>query len=733
MTVESSPTEQKLLERLTALTSAWNELSTMSTSVAVCRRAVELATESFGFSRIGIWLIHDDPLDIHGSFGVDECGQVRDERGVRLTIKPQSVLGRVLTGQADLQIDRDVSLHNHKGETVGRGTQAVVVMRDAERILGAVTADDLLDDAPLREHDVEVLRLYGSTLAHLLSRQRAIESEARIAAQYQAVVENAGDRICEVDREGKVLFINHVEPPMTVENVIGINVYEAAFEDQRDKLRANIEHVFETGEPSEFEIVAHGPHGERQWFVARAAAVKHGGEVHSVVLTASNIHQLKTAEQALRSHQSELESAVAKRTKDLTTANHALRISEERFRLLAENVPGVIYLCRNDSRYSMIYLNDEVEAITGYPKEDFLNDRVSFVDLYHPDDAAKVGQLVEAALARRDRFTLLYRIRRRDGDVRWIEEHGVGVYDGDRLIMLEGYLHDVTSRQEAVVELREAHAKLEQRVRARTAALTEANENLRREIAERRAAEAAIQHHKDQLRTLASQLMLAEERERRRIAADVHDQIGQSLSLTQIKLNALKNEQLSPRGQQALNQSLELVNHTVADARTLIFELSPPVLYDLGLVAAIEWLIDRYSNTSDLTIELEDHDCGPLRIDEAVSVLLYRGMRELLVNVIKYAEASHVRVTLDCPGAIVKLTISDDGKGIEPTVVDRAPDDTGGFGLFNLRQQLEQLGGALAVDESESGGASVTMIAPLMTGSKQTDGGLLDGHVHSAG
>lgn len=126
-------------------------------------------------------------------------------------------------------------------------------------------------------------------------------------------------------------------------------------------------------------------------------------------------------------------------------ANRELAESEQRFRLLADHVPGVIYLCRNDERYSMIYLNDAVEALTGREKREFLEGRVHFPDLYHPQDAAAIRAAVEAALAARQPFQLSYRLRHRSGAWRRVEERGVGVWSArGELLFLEGFLSDVT-------------------------------------------------------------------------------------------------------------------------------------------------------------------------------------------------------------------------------------------------------------------------------------------------
>ena len=253
---------------------------------------------------------------------------------------------------------------------------------------------------------------------------------------------------------------------------------------------------------------------------------------------------------------------------------------------------------------------------------------------------------------------------------------------------------------------------LEGRVERRTAALAKANEELQTEIAERRQVEEQLLAHQGQLRSLASELILAEERERHHIATDLHDHIGQTLAVIQMKLDALHVSVASAGHGESLDEITALVDRMDEDIRSLTFELSPPVLYELGLAAGVEWLAEQFQAKHQLQIEVVD-DRQPKPLGEDVRTLIFRAVRELLINVVKHARARAVRVSLRLEGEDLLAEVSDDGAGFDSSRHTVPKKSAGGFGLFSIRERMRSIGGSFQIRSAPGHGTRALLIAPL--------------------
>jgi signal transduction histidine kinase len=242
------------------------------------------------------------------------------------------------------------------------------------------------------------------------------------------------------------------------------------------------------------------------------------------------------------------------------------------------------------------------------------------------------------------------------------------------------------------------------------------------DISARKLAEEQLKTYQERLRSLASQLALTEERERRRIATVLHDEVGQALALARIKLSELAGA--SPRREfiARVRAVQEMIARMLARTRSLTFELSPPVLYELGLCEALGWLVEEFRKQHPLRWEFHGA-CLSTPLGDDVRVTLFQGARELLFNAVKHARARTVSVRVECGRAEVRVRVEDDGIGFAAHEFWSNPKAMTGFGLFSVRERLESLGGRLDTDSWPGGGARLTLAAPLASSGVSSKGG----------
>ena len=336
-------------------------------------------------------------------------------------------------------------------------------------------------------------------------------------------------------------------------------------------------------------------------------------------------------------------------------------------RSLMTNVPGAIYRCALDRAWTMRLIGDEIERIAGYPAADFVDNACrTFSSVIHEDDRARVEQQVKQRTEAGEPFTLEYRIRHRDGGVRWVMERGVLALGERGERWLDGVIFDITERRAAEERARERDA---QAVRA----------------AEIEASRARI--------------VAASDEARRRIERDLHDGAQQRLVAAAMTLG---------QAQQRLNGGdpdlVELVGAAKAELdagleelRELARGIHPSVLTDRGLTAALEALAAR----APCEVEL-DTDAAA-RLAPCAELALYFAAAEALTNVARYSGARRARVRLSTAGREARLEVRDDGRG--------GADARSGTGLRGLADRLAAIGGQL--DVISPAGSGTTLVASV--------------------
>jgi signal transduction histidine kinase len=238
------------------------------------------------------------------------------------------------------------------------------------------------------------------------------------------------------------------------------------------------------------------------------------------------------------------------------------------------------------------------------------------------------------------------------------------------------------------------------------------HQGLQREVDEHRRSRAILDTYHHKLRRLSSELLLAEEGERRRIAIELHDRIGQSLTVSKMRLDALAASRPESRVASSIQEVTDLLETTIADTRMLTFELSPPILYEFGLGAALEWLCEKFSREHDLDITFR-HDVEDLPLETHLRVMLFQATRELLFNIVKHARAARVSVRMAAQDRLLGIEIEDDGQGFRPARVNADGSKKMGFGLFSIRERLDDLGGALDIRSELGRGTCVSLRCPM--------------------
>jgi len=347
-------------------------------------------------------------------------------------------------------------------------------------------------------------------------------------------------------------------------------------------------------------------------------------------------------------------------------AGAALRTSEERYRMLATNIPEVAWLVDRTGR--TIFLSPNIAAVTGYRAEEVrAAGAAHWVARIHPHDRPVVTAQLEALFRDGARFDVEYRTRRKDGRWIWVHDRAVTTYEEHGVAYAYGLLSEITERKQA------------EEIRA----------------------------------LLLNQVITVQEEERGRIARELHDETAQSLASLLLGLGALQ-ETRSVKAARAQARDLQQVaTRALAEVRRLAWGLRPSVLDDLGLATAVARYAADFGRTRGITVRVETAGLDDSRLAPPVETALYRIMQEALSNVARHAAATTVAVWLRRRAGSVTLIVDDDGCGFDSAQPAGPATVARGLGIHTMRERAAVLKGTFAIDAAPGRGTRVEVEIPL--------------------
>jgi len=410
--------------------------------------------------------------------------------------------------------------------------------------------------------------------------------------------------------------------------------------------------------------------------------------VHSLLFL--NIRRRKQAERALREQRKHLEDLVTSRSAQLESLNtrlrldilkreeteKALRHSEELLHKTFSSLRDALLIVEAETPI-ILDANPAATNLFGYTREELVGHSLG---LLHVDEAGFLSfrESVLDAVRRTGYLRLKqFTMRRKNGEV-FATQHSV--------MPLYNEAGEPTSWVSVIRDVTEENRK-----------------------------EEKLQRYRRKLRALAAELTVVEARERRAIAAQLHENLGQLLATAKMKIAPLRAAVADPLAGERIGEVQHLVEEALRQTRSLTCQMSPPILYQLGIEAALKWLAENAARQFGVAVRFTRAG-ESAALDEETSAFLFSAARELLVNVAKHAQACHAQVRLRWLEDCVEVLVSDDGKGFTSHVAadgSGLPESPNGFGIFNIQERAGDLGGRLRLRSEPMKGTTVMVRLPL--------------------
>jgi len=354
----------------------------------------------------------------------------------------------------------------------------------------------------------------------------------------------------------------------------------------------------------------------------------------------------------------------------------ALRKSEEKYRLLVKNLPSIVY--RGFKDWSVEFVDDKIEVLTGYNLAEFNTRRIKWSDMIIEEDIKAARTVFIQALKADKSYVREYRIRNKAGEIHWMQDRGQIICDENGQIeYASGVFFDID---------------------------------------EHKRTEEALRKSEKELRILSSQLLTAEETERKRIARELHDSVGQALSAIKFRIeNTIEEFRKNPVDSniESLEPIIPLTQKTIEEVRSIVKDLRPSILDDLGILATIAWFCREFQNIYSTVSISREIDIAEKDIPVSLKTFIYRIMQEALNNVAKHSQADRVRLCLKKTNGRIELLIEDNGQGFNYGKAVYHKNSMKGFGLASMKERAELSGGAWTIKSVEGAGTSIRVLWPI--------------------
>lgn len=374
----------------------------------------------------------------------------------------------------------------------------------------------------------------------------------------------------------------------------------------------------------------------------------------------------------------ELEQRVADRTLELEQKavaleqlNSDLARKNQELDAIVQTAPDIIFSRQADG--SRDYISGRFYEYTGAAPGSAIG--LGWLEYLHPDDKERSLDHWMRCVQSGDAYESEYRIRNVDQNYRWFRARAVPLRDQQgNIIKWYGTCSDIHDSKLLEQSIRDSALELERMVDLRTA----------------------------ELRRLSSRLMTLQDEERRRIAREIHDGLGQELAAAKMILDGVLSKDSSPSMRRASADASELVDRAIKQVRTISHLLHPPLLDEVGLISALRWYLEGLSDRSGIEVKLEVEPSDLNRLRPELETAIFRIIQEALTNMFRHSGARNGRVSLVETNGRVAVTVRDDGKGIEERVIQLRPESVG-VGIGGMRQRVKELGGSLRLANANPG------------------------------